>query len=59
MKWDTLKSERLMILTGMDKYNPRGDFMNELKKVEENFHEFLKAALREKASRIDAIELTE
>ena len=43
----------------MDKYNPRGDFMNELKKVEENFHEFLKAALREKPSRIDAIGLTE
>lgn len=48
-----------MILSGKDKYNPRGDIMNDLKKVEENFHEFLKAALREKPSRIDAIELTE
>lgn len=33
--------------------------MYDLKKVEEHFHEFLKAALHEKPSRIDGIELTE
>lgn len=55
----TLKCERLMILTGKNKQSSRRDIMNDLKKVEENFHEFIKAALREKASRIDAIELTE
>lgn len=54
-----MKSERLMILTGKDKYQTGRYIMNDLKKVEEHFHEFLKAALREKPSRIDAIKLTE
>ena len=48
-----------MILTGKDKYQTGRYIMNDLKKVEEHFHEFLKAALREKPSRIDAIKLTE